>query len=102
VRGATDYAWYIKLFHRFQSTLPVRGATEVVRVADVRLKISIHAPRAGSDCKPGNVRHNFSISIHAPRAGSDKERKWEQEDKQISIHAPRAGSDGMVTFALLT
>ena len=56
----------------FQSTLPVRGATcaasppcrrswhfnprspygerlEVVRVADVRLKISIHAPRTGSD-----------------------------------------------------
>ena len=78
----------------FQSTLPVRGATvfgeghnrdidfnprspcgERLRRGRRILAtpvISIHAPRAGSDCvgvKP--VPHARRISIHAPRAGSD-------------------------------
>ena len=35
------------------------------------------------------------ISIHAPRTGSDDLRKmYEPEKKEISIHAPRTGSDG--------
>ena len=34
---------------RFQSTLPVRGATIGVDESAVMLSISIHAPRAGSD-----------------------------------------------------
>ena len=34
---------------RFQSTLPVRGATEIVDKAYRMMEISIHAPRAGSD-----------------------------------------------------
>ena len=33
----------------FQSTLPVRGATSTFRKFEIRKKISIHAPRAGSD-----------------------------------------------------
>ena len=33
----------------FQSTLPVRGATYDCEKAHFGLKISIHAPRAGSD-----------------------------------------------------
>ena len=38
-------------FYKFQSTLPVRGATNSVKQR-VRLKvISIHAPREGSDSK---------------------------------------------------
>ena len=36
--------WYL-----FQSTLPVRGATEAVTTATLLVSISIHAPRAGSD-----------------------------------------------------
>ena len=36
------------------------------------------------------------ISIHAPRAGSDVHRKGLFVNrKDISIHAPRAGSDGL-------
>ena len=34
---------------RFQSTLPVRGATVDGKIYVGALKISIHAPRAGSD-----------------------------------------------------
>ena len=33
----------------FQSTLPVRGATEVADDLEYLLQISIHAPREGSD-----------------------------------------------------
>ena len=56
----------------FQSTLPVRGATgDVVNLFRV-LRISIHAPRAGSDvCRHVDIFRSAGISIHAPRAGSD-------------------------------
>ena len=55
----------------FQSTHPVRGATEVVFVIALGDVISIHAPRAG--CDDGGLRDGVSsaISIHAPRAGCD-------------------------------
>ena len=52
----------------------MRGATRVLRHILRAQKISIHAPRAGSDEKyfAGWVKH--VISIHAPRAGSDSTR----------------------------
>ena len=79
-------------------------------------RISIHAPRAGSDCcllvitptrtefqstlpvrgaTPGKAeRQDFiPISIHAPRAGSDEDGLLVTDLDLISIHAPRAGSD---------
>ena len=79
---------------RFQSTLPVRGATGVpllrasgmadfnprspcgerrraVPLAVSAAIISIHAPRAGSDHSSLAGRRTGNISIHAPRAGSD-------------------------------
>ena len=63
-------------------------------VDTVRLGISIHAPRAGSDgvfVSHGAVfRH---ISIHTPRAGSDIGKVTKFFINIISIHAPRAGSD---------
>ncbi len=82
-----------------------------------RLRISIHAPRTGSDDptkkgKKGN--NNFNprsphgerhiglqprqriavISIHAPRTGSDPMDGIQLSLFGISIHAPRTGSDG--------
>ena len=59
-------------FLRFQSTLPVRGATRVLFWRQRNGDISIHAPRAGSDQRAENVDHVRVISIHAPRAGSDR------------------------------
>ena len=79
-------------------------------------RISIHAPRAGSDrviSDAHRIKILFQstlpvrgatcvllqrsdpriISIHAPRAGSDLRPKIERNDHGISIHAPRAGSD---------
>ena len=142
--GERRLAWPAALtFRRFQSTLPVRGATgengpELVnlpkdfnprspcgeRQRRIFLpcrsrRISIHAPRAGSDCPRGcdDFCAGINISIHAPRAGSDgiyfspfsfknfnfnprspcgerqKEEGKTMTKNFISIHAPRAGSD---------
>ena len=80
---------------RFQSTLPARGATDAAREADEIARISIHAPRTGSDhlrrravlpadyfnprsphgerpCTLADVVRGTAISIHAPRTGSDE------------------------------
>ena len=72
VRGATTInSANLAANMEFQSTLPVRGATRQQLLHDMPQRISIHAPRAGSDasaCTDGGGR---AISIHAPRAGSD-------------------------------
>ena len=78
----------------FQSTLPVRGATAELRPGDLLFRISIHAPRAGSDESGRSPSRRLVISIHAPRAGSDEGLEVHHIVKlKISIHAPRAGSD---------
>ena len=82
-----------------------------------RRKISIHAPRTGSDADAalrmaaamqfqstlparGATRPKahtwtlFKISIHAPRTGSDDFCCTSRCHVCISIHAPRTGSDG--------
>ena len=57
---------------KFQSTRPVRGATEKLRGQNEQLRISIHAPRAGRDRNSLKIiGRQFDISIHAPRAGRD-------------------------------
>ena len=105
---------------QFQSTLPARGATCAAACGSSRRKISIHAPRTGSDtfsrfvCTP-----QPSISIHAPRTGSDAivtpaaaaqyqfqstlpargatgGALIDSRPAAISIHAPRTGSDGII------
>ena len=102
---------------RFQSTLPMRGATPVRRPPRPCDAISIHAPHAGSDwatAAPCPIITLFQstlpmrgatsydryagpgrpISIHAPHAGSDCIWGCYTQGGYISIHAPHAGSDG--------
>ena len=57
---------------QFQSTLPGWGAT--CRKIENRYydRISIHAPRMGSDNRPWRCPPCLPISIHAPRMGSDR------------------------------
>ena len=101
---------------RFQSTLPARGATELLIQSSDELQISIHAPRTGSDIVYNSTFVFCFISIHAPRTGSDSihpctsfrrayfnprsphgERLYDTASyryfMEISIHAPRTGSD---------
>ncbi len=106
----------------FQSTLPARGATAHRRNRQDNRRISIHAPRTGSDGRTGVSCGYGNISIHAPRTGSDMqpirrvltflnfnprtphgERLAVDGKKyatgEISIHAPRTGSDGLLSSA---
>ena len=55
----------------FQSTLPVWGATNHLPFEIKNTKISIHAPRVGSDEMDTRIILVPKISIHAPRVGSD-------------------------------
>ncbi len=67
--------------------------------AGIAALISIHAPRAGSDMALSDRGHvTLDISIHAPRAGSDLRGERVAGCLDISIHAPRAGSDDHVRF----
>ena len=78
----------------FQSTLPVWGATAAVWLSPrTEYRISIHAPRVGSDWIGSADGYADGISIHAPRVGSDRFRLAVLERQVISIHAPRVGSD---------
>ncbi|EGK58666.1 hypothetical protein HMPREF9081_1891 [Centipeda periodontii DSM 2778] len=78
----------------FQSTRPVRGATQKVRDGDHLTGVSIHAPRAGRDILTPAYRRTRQVSIHAPRAGRDiANRSFVLRASRVSIHAPRAGRD---------
>ena len=92
---------------RFQSTLPARGATglpgvyppgmthfnprsphgerrpsRLARLPSV--KISIHAPRTGSDVRVAREADvAVRISIHAPRTGSDLQKKQQVDEGKI-------------------
>ena len=60
----------------FQSTLPARGATTSISSTSSTSKISIHAPRTGSDSALSVRLPGRTISIHAPRTGSDGACRW--------------------------
>ena len=138
-RGATQPFFFVGVTSRFQSTLPARGATWLspfesrsasnfnprsphgerptyISVEREGRRISIHAPRTGSDrliigsptderrfqstlpargatsTRPRCTAHR-AISIHAPRTGSDLSPGTGGHHEAISIHAPRTGSD---------
>ena len=56
---------YVK--HKFQSTLPVRGATSSIQNAESELDISIHAPREGSDdCLTNCWREALNFNPRSP------------------------------------
>ena len=61
--------------HLFQPTLPARGATLKQSLWGFNMKISINAPRTGSDYCTPELECRDGISIHAPRTGSDAGRR---------------------------
>ncbi len=115
VGGATRLINALDAAHIFQSTLPVGGATTLslrllARTSNfnprspwgerpglfhqhiLRVEISIHAPRGGSDVGCGFWASGTLISIHAPRGGSDGGQRHAVAPLGISIHAPRGGA----------
>ena len=122
------YSW----INQFQSTRPVRGATQVAGFSAVaKYYVSIHAPRTGRD-PPGTIQHDHlarpsfnkgdataskfqstrpvrgatqpAVSIRCasadsrgfnPRApyGARPLKPAPRRDPEVSIHAPRTGRD---------
>ena len=78
---------------RFQSALPVWGATRPDQLASASAFISIRAPRVGSDSERAYDELALGISIRAPRVGSDNTIMYAMYVIGISIRAPRVGSD---------
>ena len=78
----------------FQSTRPVRGATEAGGNTLIMGDISIHAPRAGRDntiWRPGWYQFRFQST--RPVRGATRGSYTISATFIISIHAPRAGRD---------
>ena len=101
---------------KFQSTLPVGGATIKNEHLLYKLSISIHAPRGGSDkTNTTKITSNITFQSTLPVGGATQMFQYHQKQgifqstlpvggateavmtvtsrKQISIHAPRGGSD---------
>ena len=83
-----------KWLDEFQSTLPLRGATDTRHHHPSKTGISIHAPLAGSD----NTRPIFNDNIAQfqstlPLRGATAHPLSRRGRSGISIHAPLAGSD---------
>ena len=79
---------------KFQSTLPMRGATQVLGQDFYARCISIHAPHAGSDpycSKIGAMVWEFQSTL--PMRGATMQFTAVVTSFEISIHAPHAGSD---------
>ena len=78
----------------FQSTLPMRGATEDAAYMIPKGAISIHAPHAGSD---NEVNENVKLDTNFnPRSPCGERPAFSAPEAMlfaISIHAPHAGSD---------
>ena len=116
-RGERPTLWILQISRTvFLSTLPARGATRRPRAAGPEQRISIHAPREGSDPKSGSQgsrSRNFyprsprgerqytttagdrqaAFLSTLPARGATLDRQREAAEKGISIHAPREGSD---------
>ena len=114
--GATYASVRDLVILQFQSTLPGWGATDVANSNAMWQRISIHAPRMGSDgCRqfqrdvaayfnprspdgerPGRVtviRRGGHFNPRSPDGERHARQRLAQAGFHISIHAPRMGSD---------
>ena len=71
VRGATGSKAQAQSIFRFQSTLPVRGATPAFYICDLVSGFQSTLPVRGATVHLSVDGGAGSISIHAPRTGSD-------------------------------
>ncbi|EQW45442.1 hypothetical protein HMPREF9017_01563 [Parascardovia denticolens F0305] len=73
LRGATDRLELTCDQWAFQSTLPLRGATNVDAKTRLLVKFQSTLPLRGATSKATTASTTRDISIHAPLAGSDAE-----------------------------
>ncbi len=81
---------------RFQSTLPVRGATFTVQGNEYQERFQSTLPVRGATAKLGSGSGEVKFQSTLPVRGATEEAlRGHQRPAAISIHAPRAGSDLM-------
>ena len=79
---------------QFQSTPPVRGATQLQQRPAANATISIHAPRAGGDHHLVHILRLVADFNPRPPCGGRRLQDSKGHGREpISIHAPRAGGD---------
>ena len=96
VWGATKTEKVFPVIPRFQSTLPVWGATMYLEGRTVSCQKDFNPRSPCGERRPAtkDLKDADRISIHAPRVGSDTEALvMGLPAAEISIHAPRVGSD---------
>ena len=116
MRGATPLVILISMPSMFQSTRPMRGATQsasgsrpyilcfnprapcgarhIALWCRTSRMVSIHAPHAGRDmtiATPGGLQHWFQST--RPMRGATPSKLWSTRPFRVSIHAPHAGRD---------
>ena len=93
--GDVDYFGVSADYILFQSTPPVRGATDNgQRNATARHNFNPRPSCGGRRVVDKVPCYTEIISIHAPRAGGDFIPRYHNgKGVEISIHAPRAGGD---------
>ena len=85
----------------FQSTLPMRGATDVQEAIKQAITISIHTPHAGSDQEAEcSLRRKVSFQSTLPMRGATTKEQMERYGAMISIHTPHAGSDELIFICI--
>ena len=94
VRGATQRRTQNSRPNRFQSTRPVRGATGRRGSLMCLPVFQSTRPVRGATTARNELCGFRIVSIHAPRAGrDDRLQMWNDATTAVSIHAPRAGRD---------
>ena len=77
----------------FQSTLPVRGATEAREKAGLPPVFQSTLPVGGATTSPSDFRRRFIFQSTLPVGGATSSKLCADPCARISIHAPRGGSD---------
>ena len=78
---------------RFQSTLPVGGATEAREKAGLPPVFQSTLPVGGATTSPSDFRRRFIFQSTLPVGGATSSKLCADPCARISIHAPRGGSD---------
>jgi len=89
LRGATRVNWLVRSLSRFQSTLPLRGATRPTRRRWCLGRISIHTPLAGSDhtsCRVSSTPKYFNP--HSPCGERPKRARSRRPQPYFNPHSP--------------
>ncbi len=77
----------------FQSTLPMKGATQLHPPNNQTVNVSIHAPNEGSDFVAEQAANLMKFQSTLPMKGATRANRLHRGCCLVSIHAPNEGSD---------